>query len=209
VAAIRSALTARLATKAVTLPAAGKGERTAAAIQAARDGAALSQFLMALGSDQTTITPLPRRRFGEAFEAMRAESDRRARQTGKRPAIFLANLGPLATYTPRATFARNAFEAGGIQALDEGGFEDATALADAFRQSGTKLAVLCSSDRRYGEQAEEMAKALKSAGCTWLALAGNPGDAREAFEAAGVDDFIAMGSDLLASLKQAWAALDA
>ena len=209
VAAIRSALTARLATKAVTLPAAGKGERTAAAIQAARDGAALSQFLMALGSDQTTITPLPRRRFGEAFEAMRAESDRRARQTGKRPAIFLANLGPLATYTPRATFARNAFEAGGIQALDEGGFEDAAALTDAFRQSGTKLAVLCSSDRRYGEQAEEMAKALKSAGCTWLALAGNPGDAREAFEAAGVDDFIAMGSDLLASLKQAWAALDA
>ncbi len=207
--AIRSALTARLPGKAVTLPAAGRGERTVAAIQAARDGAALDGLMAALGGSTTAITPLPRRRFGEAFEAMRAESDRRAEQTGKRPAIFLANLGSLATYTPRASFARNAFEAGGLQALDPGGFEDATALVAAFQQSGAKLAVLCSSDRRYAEQAEEMAKALKSAGCTWLALAGNPGDAWEAYEAAGVDAFIAMRGDLLASLKQAWAALDA
>ena len=69
--------------------------------------------------------------------------------------------------------------------------------------------MLCSSDRRYGEQAAEMAKALKGAGCSWLALAGAPGDAREAYEAAGIDDFIAMGGDLLASLNEAWAALGA
>ena len=78
-----------------------------------------------------------------------------------------------------------------------------------FQASGAKLAVLCSSDRRYGEQAAEMAKALKGAGCSWLALAGAPGDAQEAYEAAGIDDFIAMGGDLLASLNEAWATLGA
>ena len=208
-AAIRADLSARLSDKAVTLPAAGQGERTAAAIQAAKEGASLASMLAALGGSPTTIAPLPRRRFGEAFEAMRDESDRRAKRDGKRPAVFLANLGPLATYTPRATFARNAFEAGGLLALDQGGFEDAAALTKAFKASGAKLAVLCSSDRRYGEQAEEMARALKAAGCAWLALAGNPGEAREAYQAAGIDEFIAMGGDLLAVLQAAWSALDA
>ncbi|MCB9929318.1 MAG: methylmalonyl-CoA mutase [Alphaproteobacteria bacterium] len=207
-AAIRTDLAARLSSAAVTLPAAGRGERTAAAIRAAQGGATLASLLAALGGNATSIAPLPRRRFGEAFEAMRDESDRRAKRDGRRPAVFLANLGALATYTPRATFAKNAFEAGGLQALDQGGFTDAAALTDAFKASGARLAVLCSSDKRYGEQAEEMARALKAAGCAWLALAGVPGEAREAYEAAGVDDFIAMGGDLLGTLQQAWAALD-
>ena len=208
VAAIRTELVARLSDQPISLPDAGQGERTAAAIQAIKEGVSLASLLAALGGTATTMQPLPRRRFGEAFEAMRAESDRRTKQSGKRPAIFLANLGPLATYTPRAAFAKNAFEAGGLQALDEGGFEDAAALAAAFKSSGSKLAVLCSSDRRYEQQATEMAKALKAAGGTWLALAGNPGEAREAYETAGIDDFLAMGGALMATLQQAWAALD-
>ena len=36
----------------------------------------------------------------------------------------------------RATFAKNAFEAGGLEALDKGGFEDAATLAEAA-QNGT------------------------------------------------------------------------
>ncbi len=209
VASIRADVAARLSDNAVTLPAAGQGQRTAAAIQAAKDGASLASLLAALGGNPTNIQPLPRRRFGGAFEAMRTESDARIKRNGQRPVIFLANLGTLATYTPRAAFAKNAFEAGGLQALDQGGFEDAAALTAAFQASGAKLAVLCSSDRRYGEQAAEMAKALKGAGCSWLALAGAPGDAQEAYEAAGIDDFIAMGGDLLASLNEAWATLGA
>lgn len=207
--AIRAAVNARLSSAPASLPPAGRGERTAAAVAAAGEGASLASLMAALGGSATGMEPLPRRRFGAAFEALRAESDRRARQNGSRPSVFLANLGPLATYTPRATFAKNAFEAGGLQALDQGGFEDADALAAAFKASGAKLAVLCSSDKRYADQAEAMARALKGAGCGWLALAGNPGEAREAYEAAGIDDFVAMGGDLLATLQRAWAALDA
>mgnify|MGYP003895743305 CR=1 FL=1 len=48
--------------------------------------------------------------------------------------MFLANLGSVATHTARASWAKNFFEAGGIEAVtsDRGrstGFEDAELLA--------------------------------------------------------------------------------
>ena len=44
--------------------------------------------------------------------------------TGARPKIFLANLGKLADFTARATFAKNFFEAGGIEAMTNDGFAE-------------------------------------------------------------------------------------
>lgn len=206
-AAVRASVAGCFGGKSVSLPPAGKGGRTAAAIAAAKDGASVADLMQAIGGSATSVEPLPRRRFGEAFEELRRESDKRLKQNGSRPAIFLANIGSLATYTPRATFARNAFEAGGIQAVDQGGFESGDALAAAFKASGAKLAVLCSTDKRYEADAEDAARALKAAGCAWLALAGAPGEKADAYAAAGVDDYVRMGGDLLATLKSAWAKL--
>ena len=45
-------------------------------------------------------------------------------RTGTRPRVFLANLGPIAAFTARATFAKNFFEAGGIEAITNDGFSD-------------------------------------------------------------------------------------
>ncbi len=42
--------------------------------------------------------------------------------TGTRPKIFLANLGTPADFTARATFAKNFFESGGIEAITNDGF---------------------------------------------------------------------------------------
>ena len=207
-AAIHASVLSDYNATAVSLPPAGRGERTAAAIRAANAGANLGALIRALGGSTTRIKPFPRRRFGEAFEALRRESDARAAQTGTRPSIFLANLGDLETYAPRAAFAKNAFEAGGLQAADKGGFTDAAALVAMFQATGARLACLCSSDKVYVAKAESMARALKQAGCAWLALAGNPGEMREAYAAAGIDDFIALENDLLSILKAAWAALD-
>jgi methylmalonyl-CoA mutase len=204
---IRKSVAACFTGKSVSLPPAGKGERTAAAIAAATDGASVADMMRALGGTATSIPPLPRRRFGAAFEALRTESDRFLKENGKRPAIFLANLGALATYTPRASFARNAFEAGGIEAVDQGGIDSPEAAAEAFKASGAAIACICSSDAVYAEQAEETAKALKAAGCGWLALAGNPGDKAEDYGRAGIDDYVRMGADLLTTLRAAWDAL--
>ena len=57
------------------------------------------------------------------------------------------------TFTPRATFARNFFEAGGIAALSTDGFANGEAMMESFKASGAGLACLCSSDEVYAKQA--------------------------------------------------------
>jgi methylmalonyl-CoA mutase len=56
-------------------------------------------------------------RLAEPFEKLRDASDAMLARTGARPKIFLANLGTPAEFTARATFAKNFFEAGGIEAV--------------------------------------------------------------------------------------------
>ena len=62
---------------------------------------------------------LPRIRLAEPFEELRDASDRMLATTGARPKVFLANLGKLSDFTARTLFARNFFEAGGIEAVIE------------------------------------------------------------------------------------------
>ena len=151
----------------------------------------------------TTITPLPLRRYAAPFEDLRDRADRLAAGPEGRPTVFLANLGPIATHTARATFAKNFFEVGGIRTLGNDGFAGPDEVAAAFAGSGASRAVICSSDKVYGDLAEATARALKAAGCGTVYLAGNPGDARAAYQAAGIDDFVHVGSDLLDILGRA------
>ncbi|MGI8526095.1 MAG: methylmalonyl-CoA mutase family protein, partial [Pseudolabrys sp.] len=69
-----------------------------------------------------TIEPLPSIRLAQPFEALRDRSDAIVNRTGSRPKVFLANLGKVADFTPRAMFARNFYEAGGIEAVTNDGF---------------------------------------------------------------------------------------
>jgi len=145
---------------------------------------------------------LPSQRLAEPYEALRDASDAALASSGKRPAVFLANLGAVAIHNARSTFAANAFAAGGIEALANDGFSEADALAEAFKASGARLACLCSSDKLYETEAVPAAKALKAAGCTTLYLAGKPAD-EAAFREAGIDGFLFAGCDLLALLTEA------
>ncbi|HUZ33854.1 MAG TPA: methylmalonyl-CoA mutase family protein [Xanthobacteraceae bacterium] len=63
------------------------------------------------------VAPLVSVRLAAPFEALRDASDLVLAKSGARPKIFLATLGSQAEFTPRATFARNFFEAGGIEAV--------------------------------------------------------------------------------------------
>ncbi|GHE01635.1 methylmalonyl-CoA mutase family protein [Streptomyces alanosinicus] len=121
---------------------------------------------------------LPRVRRDEAYEELRARSDAHLAATGARPRIFLATLGSAAEYTARATFAANLFQAGGIEPVTGGSFEE----------SGATEAVLCSSDALYAEQAEQAATALRGAGARQVFLAGR-GDH------AGIDRYVFAGCD--------------
>ncbi|MFJ5727416.1 methylmalonyl-CoA mutase family protein [Streptomyces paradoxus] len=128
---------------------------------------------------------LPRVRRDEAYEALRARSDAHLAATGSRPRIFLAALGPAAAHTARLTFASNLFQAGGIEPVTQGSFEE----------SGASEAVLCSSDALYAEQAQAVAGQLKAAGAAHVFLAGRPG------EHPGVDGYVFAGCDAVAVLS--------
>ncbi|TDR94821.1 methylmalonyl-CoA mutase family protein [Enterovirga rhinocerotis] len=140
--------------------------------------------------------PLPSRRDAELYEVLRDRSDARLAATGRRPSVFLANLGTPAAFTARTTFARNAFEAVGIEALTNDGFADREALVAAFRASGSEIACLCSSDDIYAQEAEAVANALRQAGARHIAIAGRPGEHEAAWRAAGIETFVSVGTNL-------------
>ena len=146
--------------------------------------------------------PLLRIRLAEPFEALRDASDRMLAKSGARPKVFLANLGKISDFTARAMFAKNFYEAGGIEAPGNDGFKDQAEMLAAFKKSGAKLVCLCSTDRVYEAQATEVAKALAAGGAT-VHLAGRPGDNEANWRQAGVKSFIFMGCDVLATLKAA------
>ena len=160
------------------------------------------------GETKITFDALAPMRLAVPFEQLRDKSDDILKKTGARPRVFLANLGTPADFTARATFARSFFETGGIEAVDTEGSSDPTTLGPASRTSGATLACLCSSDKVYAGQATAAAKALQAAGVKHIYLAGRPGEQEAAFRAAGVNDFVFAGGDVLAALQEIYRRMD-
>jgi methylmalonyl-CoA mutase len=155
-----------------------------------------------------TFSPLGAHRLAEPYEALRDRSDATLAATGARPRVFLANLGRIADFNARATFAKNFFEAGGIEAVTNDGFAegdgtDLVAMTDAFKASKAALACLCSSDAVYGKEAVDAAMALMASGAARVSLAGRPAELEGALAAAGVTNFIFVGCDVLKTLTEA------
>ncbi len=151
---------------------------------------------------EPTIEPLPSIRLAEPFERLRDTSDAILRKTGSRPKVFLANLGKPSDFTARATFAKNFYEAGGIETVGNDGFRNRDDMIAAFKASGATLACLCSSDKVYAADAADAAKVLTEAGAI-VHLAGRPGEHETAWNAAGVKAYVYVGSDMLNLLQEA------
>ena len=149
-----------------------------------------------------SVQALPRIRLAEPFERLRDTSDRILEKTGTRPKVFLANLGTASDFTARATFAKNLYEAGGIETVTNDGFEDMPAMVAALKASHARFACLCSSDKVYENQAATAAKALTAAGAI-VDLAGRPGEREAVWRQAGVKSFVYVGCDVLSTLQAA------
>jgi methylmalonyl-CoA mutase len=129
-------------------------------------------------------------RFGGPFERMRAASEAFLADSGRRPTVTLATLGPLAEHNARATWMENLFAAGGI----------AVRRCEAATASG-ELVCLVGRDSRYAEQAASITHRLAEQGSTvWLA-----GKPRQ--DAGPVDHFAHLGANVNALLESAWEVL--
>jgi len=150
--------------------------------------------------------PLAALRLAEPFERLR---DSARKRDGARPKAFLAAIGPLSRHGQRAGFARDLFEAGGLETIAGPSGDDPAASAARFKASGAAIACLCGDDEGYSAHGHAFARALRAAGVRWLALAGRPGEAANAWREAGVDDFLFVGGDAVAALRRAWAQISA
>ena len=102
---------------------------------------------------QAALGPI---RLAEPFERLRDRSDAYLAQHGARPKVFLACLGRAADFNARASFAKSLFESGGIEAVEGKGDN----LAKRFKESGAKLACLCSSDKVYAARGRRRGQGL-------------------------------------------------
>lgn len=188
------------------LPPAGQGERMARLVEAAMNGASMADLAAALHEPCEPIPPLPDPAVRDAagFEALRAASDEALEVAVVRPSVFLANIGALAAFTERATWARNFFEAGGIEAIDSPGFDSAEAVAEAFRESGAMIACLCGRDADYAKLAG-VVSGLRARGAAAVYIAGKPDTLEMLLEAdaRAIQRVLFEGCDALAILREA------
>jgi methylmalonyl-CoA mutase len=155
-------------------------------------------------SEPASAAALPRIRLGEPFEKLRHKSDVGLAKTGARPKIFLAVLGKPADFSTRVNFAKNFFEAGGIETIEG----EPGSPAASFTASGATLVCLCGADKTYETEAVAAVTALNAAGARHIYLAGRPAELETALKSAGVQGFIYAGCDALATLTAAYDILE-
>ncbi len=180
------------------------GALTAAAVQAAEAGATIGQISTVLAGPEgkaVRVEPLAMHPYSIAYEELRDASDQYTERTGKRPLVFLANMGKPSDFIARSTYAMNFLEAGGFEAATNDGFTDAASATESFAKSGARIAVICSSDKEYEAVAEETACKLKASGARTVVLAGNPGAKETTYRTAGIDRFIFVRCDVLGTLR--------
>jgi methylmalonyl-CoA mutase len=173
-------------------------------VESAKNGALRSDSAAsARGPDPIAATPLPSTRTAEPFERLRERSDAYLARTGERPKVFLANLGPVADFTARAMFAKSFFEAGGIEAIMNEGFQTVDLLLNACSNSKARLFCVCGSDKTYVEQLGSTIEGLRAMSKSPIYIACRPGVLTEDIKRAGATTFIFAGCDTLTILSEA------
>ncbi|MFP4165988.1 MAG: methylmalonyl-CoA mutase family protein [Opitutales bacterium] len=177
------------------------GETCNALVEAARSGATLGELtrtLRASAEPAEAIHPLHPRRLAEPYEKLRDAAARYAdANDGEAPKIFLCNLGPLRRHKPRADFTTSFFAVGGFDVLSPDGFENPDDAVSELMRSGARITVICGSDSDYVEKnLPDYIRAIKAAAPgVRVVLAGDPGENKDTWREAGLDDFITVRSD--------------
>lgn len=172
------------------------GKRFGELLAAARADATVGQLArltLPTGGPGRAIARVKPLRVAAGFEALRAATAAYATQTGARPRVFLAKMGPTLQHKARADFSAGFFAVGGFEVLAKQSFATPQEAVAAATKAGARIVVLCSTDETYPELLPEFGRALHTAiPDSILVLAGLPADAATTaqFRELGVDEFI-------------------
>ncbi|ETR72083.1 MAG: Methylmalonyl-CoA mutase small subunit [Candidatus Magnetoglobus multicellularis str. Araruama] len=174
-------------------------------IQAAGTGASLAEITQALrvsGKPSVQIKPVNIHRLAEPFENLRYRTQNYAHKTGKAPAVFLVNMGPIPQHKARADYSTNFFQLAAFDVLENKGFQNIDDAVTAFQNSNARIAVICSTDDTYPDLVPELAQKIKALSAQNIVIvAGYPKAHIQRFQEAGVDDFIHIKSNALTFLE--------
>jgi methylmalonyl-CoA mutase len=160
----------------------------------------------ALAESADRVVGLAAIRLAAPFEVLRAKGVAHRAKAPQAMKVFLACLGPEAEHAPRVGFIKALFAIAGFGTTTSGPDATPAQAAERFSASGSRVAVVCGEDARYAMEAEPMVKALAGTGGARVCLAGRPAELTIALSEAGVNEFIALGGDALATLELALAA---
>lgn len=155
----------------------------------------------AIDGDSAQVEALVPFRDAADFESLRGNLSDRCGKDPDRPRIRLVRLGPAAGYTPRLDFARSFFQLGGFALVESADCDSLETAVRAAADGDAPVVVLVGTDETYDEQVSDLAPLLKESPTPPLViLAGAPGGRRDEWQAAGVDRFMHVHTDLPAFL---------
>lgn len=175
-------------------------------VRAALGGATLGDLwsVLANGAEAgLSVQPVRVHRASERFEKLRRRADEIHARTGNRPRVFLAGVGTLATFKPRADFSTALFEVGGFEVIPGGDLPDVEAASAAAIATPAKIIAVCSTDQAYLDILPPLARSIKQARPdVTLLVAGRPAAEQETtYREAGVDDFFYVGINVYETLS--------
>ena len=147
------------------------------------------------GEGKGEIPAINSSRLASDFETLRLSTEKAA----KVPVAFMLTIGNLAMRQARAQFSCNFLAAAGYKVVDNLGFETVEQGVEAAMTAGADIVVICSSDDEYAEYAIPAFKCLD--GRAMFVVAGAPACSDE-LKAAGIENFINVKSNQLATLKE-------
>jgi methylmalonyl-CoA mutase len=181
--------------------------KTEAAIQVVKQGVSLGDLAKATGRKSEAVVSVKAirpTRGAIQFEELRLSINESAAKIGKRPTVFLANLGSISAHKARADFATGFFEVGGFDVIQNNGFASVNEAVDAAIASKAGIVIICGKDEDYQESAIPLAQLIKKAEeQTTVLLAGKPSkEERVKFKGAGISEFVNIGSNCYQILSQ-------
>jgi methylmalonyl-CoA mutase len=127
-------------------------------------------------------------RTASPFERLRLQTEAFTRERGKRPKVLLLERGDLTMRQARSQFSQNLFGCAGFE-ID---------ISHEYERSDADLIVLCSSDPEYLALAQEVCSKVQQP----VVVAGDPKAQLEQLKAVGVQGFIHIRSDAIATLTE-------
>lgn len=175
-------------------------------------GATIAEVAAARGAaaGDLSVEPITVHHWTERYEALRFDTERYLKETGKNIEVFLANMGPIPQHKARADFSTSFLQVGEFNVHLNDGFQDdaeGTAIEKCVKAAAAEhydVAVICSTDATYPEIVPALAPELKKVlpeGATLFLAGAAPKDLEEQYRAAGIDDFISVSANCYEILR--------